>query len=62
MPLRVSIELVDKRVYFHSSMLSNLAKKFLCICATTVASELTFRTGGYIVTSKRKCLKPHLVF
>ena len=46
-----------KKEYIRLLMLSTLAKKFLCICA----SERTFSTGGIIVTSKRNCLKPHTV-
>ena len=41
-------------------MLSATAKKFLCICATSVSSERSFSTGGNIVTSKRNSLKPHV--
>ena len=50
-----------KKECIHLPMLSSLARKFLCICATSVLSEHTFSTGGNIVTSKRKCLKPHVV-
>ena len=39
-------------------VLALMAKKFLCICASSSASECTFSTSGNIVTSKRTCLKP----
>lgn len=41
--------------------LSKVAKKYLCICATSVASERVFSTGGDIVTPSRSCLKPQRV-
>ena len=50
-----------KKEYIHLPMLGSLAHKFPCICATSAASERTFSTGGNIVTSKRNCLKPHVV-
>ena len=31
-----------KKEYIHLPMLSNLTRRFLCICATSVASERTF--------------------
>ena len=50
-----------KKESLHLPMLSNLARKYLCIYAISVASKRTFSTGGNIVTSKRNCLKPHVV-
>ena len=41
--------------------LNKLARKYLCICATSVASERLFSTGGDIVTASRSCLKPERV-
>ena len=42
-------------------MLSIVARKFLCVCATSVSSERIFSTGGNIVTDNRTCLKPNKV-
>ena len=41
--------------------LSKVARKYLCVCATSVESERTFSTGGNIVTKKRSSLKPNKV-
>ena len=38
--------------------LAKLAKKYLCIQATSVASERLFSGAGNIVNAKRNCLKP----
>jgi hypothetical protein len=38
--------------------LSNLAKRYLCVCATSTASERLFSTSGNIVTPTRTSLKP----
>jgi hypothetical protein len=41
--------------------LSKLAKKYLCIPATSAPSDRVFSTGGNIVTCHRACLKPESV-
>ena len=38
-------------------LLSKIAKKYLCIAATSVASERVFSTSGYIVNPRRNKLK-----
>ena len=38
--------------------LSKLAKKYLCIPATSVSSERAFSTAGHVINSKRSCLLP----
>lgn len=42
-------------------LLANLAKKYMCICATSTSSERMFSTAGNIATPERSCLKPHKV-
>ncbi|XP_032432377.1 zinc finger BED domain-containing protein 1-like [Xiphophorus hellerii] len=40
-------------------LMANLAKKYMCICATSTSSERMFSTAGNIATPERSCLKPH---
>jgi len=42
-------------------VLAKVAKKFLCLCATSVPSERVFSCGGHIVSDRRTCLKPQRV-
>lgn len=41
--------------------LSNMARKYLCVPATSSPSERLFSTGGNIVSCERSCLKPEMV-
>lgn len=42
-------------------LLAKVAKKYLCVCATSCASERVFSTAGNIVTPTRSLLKPEKV-
>ena len=50
-----------KTHYIDYTHLACLAKKYLCIPATSVASGCPFSTSGNIVSDKRSCLKPERV-
>lgn len=41
--------------------LAKLAKKYLCICASSCASERLFSTSGHVASKKRNLLKPNKV-
>jgi hypothetical protein len=41
--------------------LSMLAKKYLCVMATSAASERTFSLAGFVVDERRSSLKPQNV-
>ncbi|XP_056444631.1 E3 SUMO-protein ligase ZBED1-like [Gadus chalcogrammus] len=42
-------------------LLSKVARKYMCICATSTPSERVFSVAGNVVTPLRSCLKPHKV-
>uniref|UniRef100_UPI003AAD5237 E3 SUMO-protein ligase ZBED1-like n=1 Tax=Centroberyx gerrardi TaxID=166262 RepID=UPI003AAD5237 len=42
-------------------LLAKVAKKYLCVCATSCASERVFSTAGNVVTPTRSLLKPEKV-
>ncbi len=42
-------------------LLAKVAKKYICVCATSCASERVFSTMGNIVTPTRSHLKPEMV-
>ena len=45
----------------HYPHISKLAQQYLCVCATSSASERLFSTSGNIVTPSRSSLKPDKV-
>ncbi|XP_077359939.1 E3 SUMO-protein ligase ZBED1-like [Festucalex cinctus] len=47
------------KIYF--PQLSKMAKKYLCVQATSSPSERIFSTSGNIVSCERSCLKPDMV-
>ncbi|XP_056441010.1 E3 SUMO-protein ligase ZBED1-like [Gadus chalcogrammus] len=42
-------------------LLSKVARKYMCICATSTPSERVFSVARNVVTPLRSCLKPHKV-
>ena len=50
-----------KKLQYAFPALSRVARKYLCIPATSASSERTFSTTGLIITEKRSRLKPDIV-
>lgn len=50
-----------KRNYLNLPIISQLARKYLCVCATSSSSERLFSAAGNIVTPLRAHLKPDKV-
>jgi len=42
-------------------VISKLARKYLCICASSSSSDRVFSVSGHIVSKKRNTLKPDKV-
>ncbi|XP_054594610.2 E3 SUMO-protein ligase ZBED1 [Nothobranchius furzeri] len=49
------VEREDEKEY---PLLARMAKRYLCVPGTSVASERVFSTAGDIITAKRSCLTP----
>ncbi|XP_051784409.1 E3 SUMO-protein ligase ZBED1-like [Erpetoichthys calabaricus] len=50
-----------RKHHVHFPTLSKVAKKYICVPATSSPSERVFSSGGNIVTCLRSCLKPEKV-
>ena len=50
-----------KRQQFNYPVLAKLAQKYLCVCATDLASERLFSTAGNVVSPFRATMKPDKV-
>lgn len=50
-----------KREHSRFPALAQLAKKYLCVCATSVPSERIFSRSGYVANPLRSCLRPDIL-